>query len=486
MDRLACVEVPQLALQLLLRREKSWRRLPAAVVAEDRPLAPVLAANGRARRAGVAAGMRYATALALAPELRAAPVAAAEVAAGVELVGRLLHAASPQVEPRVGEPGVFWVGATGLERLYGSLELWVEETLRRLRAEELAARAAVGFTRFGSYAAARSRGGPPVLASPEEERRAALAAPLAVLGLAPNLADRLGRLGVRTVEAFLRLPPGGLLRRYGPEAEAAHRFARGDLALPLQGEPPAEPLALTSRFAAAEDNRGRILLHASALLDRLLADLESGGELAAELTLSLGLERGGVLRESLQPAEPTRSRSLLLELLDLRLSSLELSSPVAQVSLDARRLKAEDAQQELFRKRPRRDSAAAARAFARLRAELGNGAVVRARPADEHLPEQQYVWEAVAAAEAGETGASAPAQAPVLVRRILEEPVSLGSRPLSGRLLGGPYAVSGGWWGRAAGEADREYYFAEAPGGRIEWLYRDLRTRSWVLQGYVD
>jgi hypothetical protein len=44
--------------------------------------------------------------------------------------------------------------------------------------------------------------------------------------------------------------------------------------------------------------------------------------------------------------------------------------------------------------------------------------------------------------------------------------------------------VSSGWWG--GGQADREYYFAEAPGGRIEWIYRDLLTRGWVLQGYVD
>jgi protein ImuB len=488
LGRLACVEVPQLGLQLLLRRERDWRRAPAAVVADDRPLAPVLAANGRARRAGVAAGMRYATALALAPELRAAPVSAAELSEGSALVTRLLQGLSPQVEPRPEEPGTCWVGASGLDRLHGSLERWAESIVTSLHGADFAARIAVGFTRFGSYAAARARRGRGVvvLASPEEEQRIAFAAPLAVLGLAPQLEERFARLGVRSVEEFLRLPEGGLLRRFGPEAAAAHAFARGGLALPVQADPAPEPLDLSCRLPAPEDNRGRLLLHASALLDRLLADLHRRGELAVDLALELRVEGGATLIETLVPAEPTRSRSLLLELLDLRLASLTLGAGVERVALEARRVRAEDTQQELFRKQPRRDAAAGARAFARLRAELGNEAVVRARLADGHLPERQYAWEP-AQAPAGDAAqpAGAPAAAaPCRVRRILEGPQPAAARPEATALSGGPYALSASWW--SVDEADREYYFVRGAGGRVEWLYHDLCTRGWVLQGYVD
>jgi protein ImuB len=488
LDRLACVEVPQLGLQLLLRRERDWRRAPAAVVADDRPLAPVLAANGRARRAGVAAGMRYATALALAPELRAAPVSAAELAEGSALVTRLLQGLSPQVEPRPEEPGTYWVGASGLERLHGSLGRWAESVVTSLHDAEFAARIAVGFTRFGSYAAARARRGRgvAVLGSPEEEQRIAFAAPLAVLGLAPQLEERFARLGVRSVEEFLRLPEGGLLRRFGPEAAAAHAFARGG-SLPVQADPAPEPLDLSCRLPAPEDDRGRLLLHAAALLDRLLADLHRRGDLAVDLAFELRVEGGVTLIETLVPAEPTRSRGLLLELLGLRLASLTLGAGVERVALEARRVRAEDAQLELFRKQPRRDVAAGARAFARLRAELGNDAVVRARLADGHLPERQYAWEP-AQAPAGDAAqpAGAPAAAaPCRVRRILEGPQqAAAARPEATALSGGPYALSASWW--SVDEADREYYFARGAGGRVEWLYHDLRTRGWVLQGYVD
>jgi protein ImuB len=47
-DRLACVDLPAFALQLLLKRHPEWRAYPAAVVAEDKPQGLVLQINERA------------------------------------------------------------------------------------------------------------------------------------------------------------------------------------------------------------------------------------------------------------------------------------------------------------------------------------------------------------------------------------------------------------------------------------------------------
>ncbi len=94
-------------------------------------------------------------------------------------------------------------------------------------------------------------------------------------------------------------PQHRLVRRFGPEAEAAHRFARGGVA---------EPLAFTAVLAAAEDSSRRLLLHAETALDRLLADLQATADLAAQLTLSLGLEPGGWLPEA-AAGEPEACRA---------------------------------------------------------------------------------------------------------------------------------------------------------------------------------
>ena len=66
MDRLACVDVVALPLQLLLGEHPDWIDQPAAVIEDERPQSRVLFVNRHARRLGVRTGQRYAMALSLA------------------------------------------------------------------------------------------------------------------------------------------------------------------------------------------------------------------------------------------------------------------------------------------------------------------------------------------------------------------------------------------------------------------------------------
>src|SRR5262249_13585748 len=104
LHRWACVNVPALPLQLLLQRHPAWRDEPVAVVAEDRPQGAIAWVNGRARRAGLAPGMRYATGLSLAPRLRAGVLSPAEITASVEMLSTRLHDFTPGVEASGSEP----------------------------------------------------------------------------------------------------------------------------------------------------------------------------------------------------------------------------------------------------------------------------------------------------------------------------------------------------------------------------------------------
>src|SRR5262249_46525347 len=89
--RWACVNVPALPLQRLLQRHLAWRDEPVAVVTEDRPQGVIAWVNGRARRAGLVPGMRYATGLSLVPRLRAGVLSPADVTASVEMLSVRLH-----------------------------------------------------------------------------------------------------------------------------------------------------------------------------------------------------------------------------------------------------------------------------------------------------------------------------------------------------------------------------------------------------------
>ncbi|RMF72920.1 MAG: DNA polymerase Y family protein, partial [Acidobacteria bacterium] len=245
MDRLACVDVPALPLQLLLRREPGWRDVPAVVVERDHPQARVLWVSEAARRSQVLPGMRYAQALSLERGLRAGVVEREEIRRGVAALVRRLHGFAPRVEADDDEPGTFWLDVSGLRRLWPSATAWAEAVRRDLAADGFRASVVVGFTRFGTFAMARVTDGCRVFADPAAEQVAARNVPLARLDIDPAMRAQLARLGVHTVGAFLELPAGGVRERWGPEAHRLRLLAAGELRLPLDPRAVERPLRRT-------------------------------------------------------------------------------------------------------------------------------------------------------------------------------------------------------------------------------------------------
>jgi protein ImuB len=174
---------------------------------------------------------------------------------------------------------------------------------------------------------------------------------------------------------------------------------------------------------------------------------------------------------------------------------MKFPAGVIEIELTIKGSQATTEQLRLFAERPARVLDAANRALARLRAEFGDQAVVRAKLTDGHLPEARFTWEPL---ENVKLPRPTPNISKTLVRRMLAKPVSLPPPPRTPHddgwlLLGpkygaverlfGPYLFSGGWWNR---EIHREYYFAETRRGDILWVYYDRVRRRWFLQGRVE
>ena len=490
MARLACVDVPALPLQLLKRRHPNWAGFPVAVVAEESPQALLLWASERARRFRILPGIRYATALSLCGELRAGVVRPDEIAAAVRQIADRLQDFSPDVEPGADEPGVFWLDGDGLGRLFRSATAWGRAIHQGLCDLGFSARVVVGFTRYGTYAVARSRvaetGGSLAFGSPAEEQRAAHTAPLDRLGLPPEQRDDLAKLGVATLGDFLALPAYGLRERFDEPAARIHDLASGAAWTPLQPVPPAERLVAGIELEWADDDLPRLLFVLKQLLDPLLARLAERCEGAGELSLRLRLDPSGIREEAIRPAQPARAAQPILELVRLRLES-SLPGKVKAMEAELFGTPLDIEQTRLFAHTQRRDVEAANRALARLRAEFGSAAVVRARLREGHLPEAAFLWEPLERLEEGreEDGAAGREErngaSPTLVRRILERPTALPAGPIVDRL--GPYAISGGWWTHPI---HREYYFVRARRGDVLWIYHDRRRQRWFLQGQVE
>ncbi len=156
MDRLACVELPALPLQILRRAHPEWSNAAVVVVERELPHAPILWVDERAAHAGVVTGLSYAAAMARCATLRAGTVPAAQIATQIAALTSLLQRFSPHVEPSPAEAGIFWLDASGLTHLFASLRTWGEELVTCLRTAGFEARVAIGFRRFASYAAVKT------------------------------------------------------------------------------------------------------------------------------------------------------------------------------------------------------------------------------------------------------------------------------------------------------------------------------------------
>jgi protein ImuB len=498
MSRLACLDLPALPLQLAQRANADWRNRAVVVVDRDSPRGFVLFANERARASGILPGLRYAAGLSLDAELRAAVLAPDLVRTELTTLTTLLQRFTPSVEvsPFEEEPGVFWLDADGMLRLYPSLEAWAQAVRAAVGAVGLASAIAVGFSRFGSYATVRGLAGrgQVVWTSDEDERLAAARVPLHRVGLDPKVREALDQLGVHRVGQLARLPEAGLLRRFGPRVHRLHQQARGVREEPLT--PAAAEVPLTSRldFDDPVADREALLFFGKQLLDPLLGRLHGRGEALRELTLAMAIAGAPPVTTTLRPAEPTLDAAQLLNLLRLRLELVTLPKGAHALSLEVRGHPATREQLALFLEAKKtRDLAAGDRALARIRAALGDGAVVCARLRSGHLPEAGFTWEPLTHLVAPKP--RPPLQRP-LMRRLRARPQPLAPRsahepdgwlprgPSHGPVekLIGPFTISGGWWHT---EQQRDYYYAELARGGLCWIYYDRPRRRWFLHGEV-
>jgi protein ImuB len=499
-----------LPLQLVMRRRPEWRALPSVVVSEDKPQGKVLWANATALSAGVLPGHSYALALSLISGLRACVVSTLEIETATREIKELLWRFSPSIEV-ADETGVFWLDASGLRRLFLSLEAWAGALRQQLLSLGFDASVVVGFSRFGSYAAARGGHAVRVFASEAEERACLERVPLACLDIEPEFRDVLAKLGVHSIAGLLGLPAAGLLTRFGKSAARLQALAAGEFA-PLDPDIWLAPLTARALLDDADSDTTRLLFVIKRLLDELLGKLALRAEALASLALSFKLDRKrGLLElEALRPAVPTLDVVQLMDLVRLRMESLQLEVGIIEVNLEAKGAPTTAEQLRVFAEQPRRDLAAANRAIARLRAEFGDQAVVRAVLRGGHLPEACFGWQPLAELQLPAAKPSAPkppdgaesvvdslARRP-LIRRIYRHPeiLSAPARQLrdDGWLIrgaqhgpvahsAGPFVIVGGWWQR---EVHREYQYLLTRRGELLWVYQDKRRRRWFLHAEVQ
>jgi len=495
MDRMACVDIRQLPLQVLLRNKPEWKDLPVAVVDRDTPTGTIFYVNKRGRERRILPGLRYGAGLSLCRDLRGGVVSSLDVGEAIALITQRLWQFSPHVEPAPNEPGIFWLNASGLRHVFASLNIWADAIRYALRDAGFHAVVAVGFTRFGSYAAACSKRENVVFGNADEEYESLRATPIVCLNVDPAARDMLFKLGIERLGKFIDLPRAEIRKRFDPALETLHEMACGAQWRPLLPRAFTETVERTTTLDYPENNAERLLFILAQMLTSILAALSQRHEALKTLHLRFALGNRGEVVSEISPATPTLDSRSILMLLRLRLEQMTLTAGVEELVIRATSERASHHQLELFKETGGHNLRLANDAIAKLRALLNENAIVCGRLHDGHLPEAQYRWEPVRQLHAPQP---TPGKTHGIVKRIFSPAMTLPPQSrhepdgwlIAGLADGpvdenrGPFVISGGWW--VQDETARTYYHVCTRSGRRLWIYQDHKRSRWFIHAELQ
>jgi protein ImuB len=480
-----CALIPRFELCLLAKERPTLWDDPLAVA--DFALRPprIRAVTPAAERLGVQVGQLCSQVRARCPEVSF--VAPDDALSSREKRAILLALAelSPLLDS--GAPGVFFLGLTGLEKLYRNELAFGKCVRERLAGLGYSARVGIAERPFAAWVLAQQAG--PDLRTLSLRDEAAFLAGLSLSSLALSEPTRqlCELLGVRSAGDLSSLPPGSLARRLGPPGADLERLCRGEgLAIwPQSAKVPSPDPRIDFDLDLPEDNQEPLLFLLKSLLDRLLAEVAQTRRAVSELTLRLTLDDHGECLHLFPAVEPSLRTAFFLDLIRLWLDGHPLPAPVKALSLIATKIAPADARQlELLHRKEERAAHALSVVFGKLRAAFGNGAVVRPVLADTFRPEERLRWEeSLRPLEgAGSSDLRTDDQEQTLVLDLLREPSPLGSPP---QVIAreGPHRLCGEWWHLPF---DRSYYWLTLAGGERWWVYRDEREGRVFLQAVAD
>ena len=381
--RVACLLVSRFAAAAIIRMEPTLVRQPLVILEDSAPARLVIEATDLAAAQGVRPGMTEGELLAepRAVICRERSLDAEDSAHRALLEIALTH--SPRVED--GGFGLAYLDAAGLRGLFGDEGQIARRLFDGARARGLDARIGIAGSRAGALLAARSAREVAVI-PPGGEAAALAPAPLALLDLSQEMADRLARWGLRTLGDLAALPSRGLAERLGQEGPALQRLARGEDQHPLRPHEPVPVVEEAQEMEGAVEALGPVHALLDALVERMCGRLERRHGAADRIEWTCFLAGGAEHAGEVVPAFPTRDPAAIGTLVRAAVDARPPRAPVTGVRVRGWPVHASPAQESLdgpTRPNPRR----LAETLARLAALVGAEKVGVPVILDTHRPD---------------------------------------------------------------------------------------------------
>ncbi len=495
--RFASIWFPCLATDRHAIRDPALRTVPFALATPVHGRMVITEANAVAQAQGISSGMVVADAKACLPGLEVADDRPQLAARLLKVLGLWCIRYTPIVA--VDPPDGLLLDISGCAHLWGGETPYLEACATGLRKRGFQVRMAIAGTVGAAWAVARFGRATPIVPQ-GGEAEALQPLPPAALRLEPGVADRLYRLGLRTVGSFMRMPPSALRRRFGEPLPLRLRQALGhddESLVPLRPTPPYEerlPCLEPIRTAAG------IEVAIGRLLEPLCKRLCGEGKGLRTANLKCHRVDGRSVQVGIATSRATASVPHLMKLFALKVPHIEPALGIELFVLEAPKVEdADPVQEALWDGAPGLEGAELAELIDRLKGRAGTRAVYRFLPDEHHWPERSY-REAVSIDE--KPAASWKGDRPRPTRLLAKpEPIEVSAPipdypPLHFRHRGeahvikkadGPERIEREWW-MDPGE-HRDYYQVEDDRGRRYWLYRsghygDDSARQWFLHGF--
>lgn len=481
------LHLPWLEIEAL---QQTARDVPRAIIEMQGQTQYVVAACERAQRFGVRRGMGIAAALALVPNLETCTRDVARERQLLERLATRVHRFTPRVS--LVPPDGLVLEVKGSLHLFGG----AERLCRALEVDcfEAGVRPIVSLAPSPLAALSSARAGKSLLIMDSARLIGEISAlKLSTLRWPAEVIERLRQVGVYNVGQVLRLPRAGFARRFGREHLAElDRLTGRDADLRDQ-------FRLRERFRRKEDLLQE-LEHHDAILSALAPLLEALGEFlkvrqcgVTQISCLLKHRRAPRTRCVLRFAAPAANPKHFAKLFAEKLSALNLSEAVRGIELRSGDLvSCTPADASLWQpgEHGGETRGVAPELIEHLRARLGHESVYGMRVLESHRPETS--WATVD-----------PGAQPVKSERAVEDHISwfvqrrpawllrepqplivrdgLPQRHGALRFLEGPDRVEAGM--AQQGRVARDYYIVRDTNGVRLWIFRDIKSHDWFLQG---
>ena len=275
---------------------------PVAVTLANR----VVACSAAARAAGVRRGLRRREAQARCPQLHVVTADPGRDARYFEPVMAAVDDLVPRAE--VLRPGLLVLSVRGAARYFGSEQAAAERLVDAVAAAGAECQVGIADQLPTAVFAARAGriiepGGDAPFLSALSIRQLATEPSLAAPGR-DGLADLLWRMGIRTIGQFAALSRTDVASRFGADATAAHRFARGEPTRGPSGREPPPELDAVMDCDPPIDRVDAAAFAGRSLAGELHRSLEAAGVGCTRLAIHAVTANGEELQRVWRCAEP--------------------------------------------------------------------------------------------------------------------------------------------------------------------------------------